>query len=260
MSMAKAKFTSVSEYIASQPKPVGDILKRVRGVIRKAVPGTEEAISYQIPVLKLNGVPLIYFAGWKKHYSLYPAGDALVAAFKKELAGCEMSKGTIRFPLSEAVPARLIERIAKFRAKQLAVNEKGRRGSKGREAHLKRVRNICAEMPSMNEKLSHGAPTFFVQKDKGVFATFADNHHEGGRVTVWMPAPPGMQSALITDAPETYFKPPYVGPSGWIGIVLDYVSNEALYIHLREAWNIAAGKNRHTKRNSRPKDHGLPGS
>src|SRR5437899_4822353 len=122
--MAKTDFKSVNEYIASKPKEVRLVLKRVRSIIRKAVPAAEELISYQIPVYKLKGVPVLYFAGWKQHYSLYPASDALVAAFRNELAGYELSKGTIRFPLSEPVPVNLIERIAKFRAEQLTMREK----------------------------------------------------------------------------------------------------------------------------------------
>src|SRR5579864_8005194 len=98
--MAKTGFKSVNEYIESKPRDVQVILKRVRSTIRKAVPAAEEVIAYQIPVYKLNGVPLLYFAGWKQHYSLYPASDVLAAAFKDELARYELSKGTIRFPLS----------------------------------------------------------------------------------------------------------------------------------------------------------------
>jgi uncharacterized protein YdhG (YjbR/CyaY superfamily) len=175
--MAKTDFKSVSEYIAAKPRDAQAALKRVRGAIRKAVPAADEGIAYQIPVFKLNGVPVLFFAGWKKHFSLYPASDALVAAFKDELASCELSKGTIRFPLDEPVPEKLIERIARFRAKQLSERDKGKGSHKtGREAQLKRVRRICATMPSVWEKLSHGAPTFFVRKDKGVFTMFADNH------------------------------------------------------------------------------------
>src|SRR5947209_16280303 len=131
--MARTDFKSVNEYIASKPKDVRVILKRVRSTIRKAVPAAEEVISYQIPVYKLKGVPVLYFAGWKQHYSLYPASDALVAAFRNELAGYELSKGTIRFPLSEPVPVNLIERIAKFRAEQLTMREKKGARKKGRE-------------------------------------------------------------------------------------------------------------------------------
>ena len=111
-------FKSVDEYIASQPEDVQGILGRVRGAIRKAVPEAEEVISYQIPAYKLNRRIVLYFAGWKKHYSLYPATKRLVAAFQEELAPYEVNnKGTIRFPLSQRVPVRLIGRIAKFRAK-----------------------------------------------------------------------------------------------------------------------------------------------
>ena len=118
--MGKTGFKSVDEYIASQPDHVGDILTRVRTVIRKAVPKADEVISYNIPAYKLHGGVVIYFAGWKKHYSLYPATRRLVGAFKKDLAPYEVNdKGTIRFPLSEAVPVKLIEGIAKFRAKEV---------------------------------------------------------------------------------------------------------------------------------------------
>src|SRR5204863_3492441 len=116
------------------------------------------------------------------------------------------------------------------------------------ETRLERVRRICAGMPSVSEKLSHGAPAFFVEKDKGVFVIFADNRHTDGHLAVWVPAPPGMQAALIGDAPETYFRPPYVGVSGWIGIELKQIGDEALAIHIREAWELASPKKKTRKR------------
>ncbi len=118
--MAKTDFKSVDDYLDSQPEAVRPTLARVRTTIRKAIPNAAEAISYQIPAYKLPGGTVLFFAGWKQHYSLYPATAPLLAAFKKDLAGYEVSKGTIRFPLSEPVPAKLIERIAKFRAKEVA--------------------------------------------------------------------------------------------------------------------------------------------
>ena len=120
--MANTDFKSVDEYIASKPEAVRGILERVRSAIRKALPGADEVISYQIPAYKLQGRAVIYFAGWKQHYSVYPAIGALVDAFKDELAPYEISKGTIRFPLSDPVPVRLIGRIAKFRAKEVTAN------------------------------------------------------------------------------------------------------------------------------------------
>jgi uncharacterized protein YdhG (YjbR/CyaY superfamily) len=110
----------VDEYIAAQSEAVQGILGRVRSTIRKAVPGAEEVISYKIPTYKLHNRPVLYFAGWKQHYSLYPATKRLVKAFKDELAPYEVSKGTIRFALSQTVPVKLIGRIAKFQAKEVA--------------------------------------------------------------------------------------------------------------------------------------------
>ena len=122
--MAKTVFKSVDEYIASQPEAMRGVLGRVRSAIRKAVPAAEEAISYQIPAYKLHGRIVVFFAGWKEHCALYPASGTAVAAFQGELSDYAVSKGTIRFPLSRSVPVKLIGRIAKFRAKEVAAREK----------------------------------------------------------------------------------------------------------------------------------------
>ena len=121
--MAKADFTSVDEYIASQPEAAQAVLRLVRKTIRAAVPKAEEVISYKIPTYKLNGRAVLYFAAWKQHYSLYPAGERLVTAFMDELAPFQVIKSTIRFPFSEHVPVKLIARIAKFRAQEIAERE-----------------------------------------------------------------------------------------------------------------------------------------
>jgi hypothetical protein len=75
-----------------------------------------------------------------------------------------------------------------------------------------------------------------------MFTVFADNHHEDGHLAVWLPVPEGVQSAMIEDAPSIYFKPPYVGSSGWVGIELDQIGDEALAIHVRKAWELVARK------------------
>jgi uncharacterized protein YdhG (YjbR/CyaY superfamily) len=122
--MAKAKFANVDEYISEQPEAAQVVLQLVRCTLRKALPEAQEVISYKIPAYKMPGGIALYFAGWKQHYSLYPAGECLVAALKDQLASYKVSKGTIRLPLSEPVPVRLIERIAKFRAKEAAQRQK----------------------------------------------------------------------------------------------------------------------------------------
>lgn len=99
------------------------------------------------------------------------------------------------------------------------------------------------KLPDVTEKLSHGEPTFFTRKK--VFAMLANNHHQDGHVAVWIPAAPGMQQALVEDAPGTYFRPPYVGVKGWVGIELERVGDEVLAAHLEEAWRLITktGKN-----------------
>ena len=134
MPSQKTGFKSVDDYIAAQPKNAQAALRRVRSIIRKAVPTAVEVISYQMPAFKVAGGFFLYLGGWKEHYSLYPASDALVAAFKGALTPYRASKGTLRFPLSEPVPATLIERIAKFQAKDAA------RRAKAKLALRKKVR------------------------------------------------------------------------------------------------------------------------
>jgi uncharacterized protein YdhG (YjbR/CyaY superfamily) len=118
--MAKTDIKSVTDYIAAQPVATRRLLKSVRSAIRKALPGVAEVISYGIPAYRLQGKTVLFFAGWKAHYSLYPASGPLAVRFKNDLAPYKVNKGTIRFPLSEPVPVKLIERIAKFRAKEVA--------------------------------------------------------------------------------------------------------------------------------------------
>lgn len=103
---------------------------------------------------------------------------------------------------------------------------------------LSRVRRICAALPETVEKISHGAPTFFVRKK--VFVMFASNHHNDGHVAIWIPAAPGDQEKLIESAPKKFFRPPYVGVKGWVGIELAQVDDEELGFFLTEAWRMIA--------------------
>ena len=120
----KREIESVDEYIAAQPEAAQAALDRVRRTIQKAVPNAEESISYKIPTYKLHGERLLYFAGWKQHYSLYPATKRLLEALKEDLKPYEVVKSTVRFLLAEPVPVKLIAKIAKFRAKEVAEKKK----------------------------------------------------------------------------------------------------------------------------------------
>ena len=89
-----------------------------------------------------------------------------------------------------------------------------------REQILGRIRTICLGLPETSERLSHGAPTFFV-RGKRAFLMVLTNHHGDGRFAIWCAAPEGIQQALVEADPERFFVPPYVGHRGWLGMRLD---------------------------------------
>jgi len=85
---------------------------------------------------------------------------------------------------------------------------------------LEHVRRACLDLPEVTERLSHGAPSFFV-RDKKTFVMFLDDHHGDGRLAIWCAAPPGVQAQLVEQEPVRFFRPPYVGGRGWLGVRLD---------------------------------------
>ena len=88
------------------------------------------------------------------------------------------------------------------------------------DAALREVRRICLDLPEVTERLSHGSPTFFV-RGKKTFVMFVDDHHQDGRLAIWCAAPPGAQEQLVEQEPSRFFRPPYVGGRGWLGVRLD---------------------------------------
>jgi uncharacterized protein YdhG (YjbR/CyaY superfamily) len=116
--MAKTNFTSIDEYIAACPEQSRERLQQIRAAVKKLAPKATERISYQIAAFELNGKNIIHFAGWKKHVSLYPvpAGDE---AFESEVSKYLDGKGTVKFPLDEKMPMKLVQRIIKL---HLAIN------------------------------------------------------------------------------------------------------------------------------------------
>jgi len=89
-----------------------------------------------------------------------------------------------------------------------------------RAAVLARLRTICLALPETSERPSHGAPSFFV-REKRCFLMLLDDHHGDRRFAIWCAAPPGNQEMLVAADPERFFRPPYVGHRGWLGVMLN---------------------------------------
>ena len=110
----KAAPKTVEEYLAGVPEPARSTLKKVRAMIRSAVPAeATEVISYRIPAFRYKGM-LVWYAAFATHWSLFP-GSSVIEKFKKELKDFQVSKGTIRFPLDEPPPAALVKKMVKAR-------------------------------------------------------------------------------------------------------------------------------------------------
>ncbi len=108
---------TVGEYIDSFPEEVRVLLRQMRDAVIENAPGAEESFAYNMPAYKLNGRPLVYFAGFKRHIGFYatPSGHS---EFAKELSQYKQGKGSVRFPLGRPLPLDLIVRIVRFRVNE----------------------------------------------------------------------------------------------------------------------------------------------
>lgn len=104
----------VNEYLANVPEAKRVELERIRSIVKELVPDAEESISYAMPTFKYGGRPLVYYAAFKDHLSIFPAG-ATSEAFAKELRGFKQSKGTIQFTETNPLSDELIKKIVRFR-------------------------------------------------------------------------------------------------------------------------------------------------
>ena len=107
------------------------------------------------------------------------------------------------------------------------------------EAQLARLRAACLALPQSSERPSHGGPAFFI-RDKKCFVMFVDDHHEDGRLAIWCAAPDGVQAEMVETEPERFFRPPYVGHRGWLGVQLRTVDDGELRAIVTEAFRTVA--------------------
>ncbi len=111
-----------------------------------------------------------------------------------------------------------------------------------RDRELARVRKVCGSLPEVTERPSHGSPAWFV-RDKKTIAMFVDDHHGDGILGIWCAAPPGVQEQMIDEEPDVFFRPPYVGHRGWIGVRLGRTVTDAeLRSILEDAFRVVAPK------------------
>ena len=118
------KDPKIDAYFAKLAPHTRRELRRLRTIIREAAPGAEEHFSYGIPGFRLDGKPLVWYAGWKAHTSLYPITAALQKTNAKALEGYAQSKGTVRFPLDEPLPESLVRRLVKGRVAEVRTRSK----------------------------------------------------------------------------------------------------------------------------------------
>ena len=117
----------VRAYFTAQPAATRRMLKQMRDAIRAVAPKAEEGFSYRIPAFRLDGAPLVWYAGFKEHVSLFPIGDAIRRAHAPALERYETSKGTVRFPLAKPLPVALVKRLVKARLTEARAAEAGKK-------------------------------------------------------------------------------------------------------------------------------------
>lgn len=137
MAMETTQAKDIDDYIANCSAEVQDVLQELRQTIRQAAPDAKETNNYMMPTFTLEG-NLVHFAAFKNHIGFYPAPSG-IDQFREELSTYELSKGTIRFPLGQPLPLKLVSRIVKFRVQEnLEKAEAKKKKAKAKAKNLRR--------------------------------------------------------------------------------------------------------------------------
>ena len=126
MERTTTPLSQIRKYLAALPAKSRRELRKLRQTIRSTVPSADEAFAYGIPAFKLGGRPLIYYAAWKNHTSLYPMTARIKRAHVAEMKRYKTLKGTIQFPLSDPLPVAFIKRLVKTRVAEVRASLKAR--------------------------------------------------------------------------------------------------------------------------------------
>jgi uncharacterized protein YdhG (YjbR/CyaY superfamily) len=160
--MPKPKIKTVDDYVSAQETSTQPVLRRVREILRKALPGAEEVISYQIPAFRIHGYIVIFFAGWREHLSVYPVSRKLLLDIGVNPALHEVNeKGTLKIPYNGTLPTHLLTKIAKYRGAEAkeraelkqAASESAKAAAKAAKAKKKGTQKVAKKVAKTSKRV-----------------------------------------------------------------------------------------------------------